>query len=411
MLLHVLAHVELDERVLVVEEELRQSLGQLGLPHAGGAQEDERAAGPLGVLEPGPGAADGPRQGLDGLFLAHDTLVELVLHAQELGGLLLGEAVDGDPGPVGEDLGDDLLVDDVEELETLGPPFGLHGRLAVEALLLLLGQLLGLVERLALDGRLLVVADPVDLLLELLVVGRRRHAPDAQAAAGLVDEVDGLVGQVPVGQITVGEVGGGHERLVGDRHRVVRLVAVAQALQDLDGVRHRGLLHLDGLEAALEGGVLFEVLAVLVERGGADGLQLAARQHRLEDRGGVDGALGRAGAHQGVQLVDEQHDVAARADLLEHLLQALLEVAAVPAPGHQRTEVEGVELLALERLGHVVGHDALGQALDDGGLAHAGLADEHRVVLGAAAQDLHDPLDLLLAPDDGIELRAHAPAV
>ena len=48
--------------------------------------------------------------------------------------------------------------------------------------------------------------------------------------------------------------------------------------------------------------------------------------------------------------------------------------------------------------------DALGQALDDGGLAHARLADQHRVVLLAARQDLDDALDLLLAPDDRVEL-------
>ena len=107
---------------------------------------------------------------------------------------------------------------------------------------------------------------------------------------------------------------------------------------------------------------------------------------------------------QGVQLVDEQDDVAPGADLLEDLLQPLLEVAAVAGPGHQGAQVEGVELLALEGVGDVVGHDALGQALDDGGLAHAGLADQHRVVLGAAGQHLHDPLDLALAPDDRVEL-------
>ena len=93
---------------------------------------------------------------------------------------------------------------------------------------------------------------------------------------------------------------------------------------------------------------------------------------------------------EGVDLVDEQDDVAAGADLLEHLLQALLEVAPVAAAGDEGAEVEGVELLALERVGDVVGHDLLGQALDDGGLADAGLADEHRVVLGAAAEHLHD---------------------
>ena len=274
----------------------------------------------------------------------------------------------------------------------------------VEPVLLLLGELLGLVERLLLDGGFLVGAQAADLLLELLVRGRRGHPADAQAAAGLVDEVDGLVREVAVGQVAVGQVGRGHQGLVGDGDRVVRLVAVAEALEDLDGQRDVGLLHLDRLEPPLEGRVLLEVLAVLVDGGGADGLQLAAGQHGLEDRGGVDGALGGARTHQRVELVDEQHDVAAGADLLQDLLEALLEVAAVAAAGHQGAEVEGVELLAGERLGDVVGDDPLGQALDDGGLAHAGLADEHRVVLGAAGQDLHDPLDLLLAPDDRVEL-------
>ena len=52
------------------------------------------------------------------------------------------------------------------------------------------------------------------------------------------------------------------------------------------------------LEAALEGGVLLDVLAVLVERGGADHAQLAAGEHRLEHVAGVHRALGRAGARR-----------------------------------------------------------------------------------------------------------------
>ncbi|EUA32584.1 ATP-dependent Clp protease ATP-binding subunit ClpC domain protein [Mycobacterium xenopi 3993] len=40
----------------------------------------------------------------------------------------------------------------------------------------------------------------------------------------------------------------------------------------------RRLADLHGLEAALQRGVLLDVLAVLVERGGADGLQLARGQ-------------------------------------------------------------------------------------------------------------------------------------
>ena len=47
--------------------------------------------------------------------------------------------------------------------------------------------------------------------------------------------------------------------------------------------------------------------------------------------------------------------------------------------------------------------DALGEALDDRGLADAGVADEHRVVLGLAGQDLHDAADLGVAADHRVE--------
>src|SRR5215469_7178348 len=46
----------------------------------------------------------------------------------------------------------------------------------------------------------------------------------------------------------------------------------------------------------------------------------------------------------------------------------------------------------------------LREALHDRGLAHAGLADQGRVVLGAPGQHLHDPLDFLLPPDHRVEL-------
>ena len=74
------------------------------------------------------------------------------------------------------------------------------------------------------------------------------------------------------------------------------------------------------------------------------------------------------------------------------------------APGDERAEVERDDALVLEALGHVAAHDALGEALDDGGLADARLADEHRVVLGPAAEHLDDAADLLVAPDDRVEL-------
>ncbi len=108
----------------------------------------------------------------------------------------------------------------------------------------------------------------------------------------LVDQVDGLVGQEAVGNVAVGEVRGGDDRAIRDRDLVERLVLVAQPLEDIDGVRKRRLVHLHGLEAALERGILLEVLAVLVEGRRTDGLQLAPGEQRLKDARGVDRALG-----------------------------------------------------------------------------------------------------------------------
>ena len=164
------------------------------------------------------------------------------------------------------------------------------------------------------------------------------------------------------------------------------------------------LLDHDRLEAALERGVALDVLAVLVERRGADALELAARERRLEDVGGVDRALGRARADERVQLIDEQDRVVGVAQLLDDLLEALLELAAVLGAGDERADVERQDALVEQRLGDVARDDPMGQALGDRRLADAGLADQRRVVLGPAGQDLDDPLDLLLAADDRVEL-------
>ena len=182
------------------------------------------------------------------------------------------------------------------------------------------------------------------------------------------------------------------------------LVALAQALEDLHRVGDRRLVDLDLLEAPLERRVALQVLAVLVERRRADRLQLAAGERGLQDRGRVDRALGGAGADQVVELVDEEDDVAALGDLLHHLLQPLLELAAVLRAGDQGGQVERVDLLVLEQLGHLAAGDPRGEALDDRGLADPGLAEQHRVVLLAAGEDLHDPLDLGLAADHRVEL-------
>src|SRR4051794_26845559 len=404
VLLHVLGHVDPDHRLLVAEEEVGEGAGELGLADPGGAEEDERAGRALGVLDPGARAADRFRDGGDRDLLADHALVQFLLHADQLLGLGLGQLEDGDAGPHRDDVGD-LLLADLGPLAVLAlGPLVFELALAGGQLALGIAQVGGLFELLGLDRGLLLAPRRLDFLLEVAVDRRRAHALDAHPRAGLVDQVDRLVGQEAVGDVAVGELGSGFESVVADRHPVVLFVALAQPFEDLHRVLGRGLVDPDLGEASLQCRVALEVLAVLVEGGGADRLQLAAGQGRLQDRGRVDRALGGAGADQVVELVDEEDDVAALGDLFHHLLQALLELAAVLGAGDQGGQVEGVDLLVLQQLRDLALVDPGGEALDDGGLADARLAQQHRVVLGPAGEDLHDPLDLGFATDHRVEL-------
>ena len=106
-----------------------------------------------------------------------------------------------------------------------------------------------------------------------------------------------------------------------------------------------------------------------------------------------------------MDLIDEGDDLAVRIlDFVQDALQALLELATVLRTGHHGAQVKGDELLALQGGRNVARHDTLGQAFHDGGLADAGLADQHRVVLGTTGEDLNHAADFLVTSDDRVQL-------
>ena len=239
-------------------------------------------------------------------------------------------------------------------------------------------------------------------LVESLGLGIDLHL---HAGRGLVDQIDGLVGQEAVGDVAVRKFGRGHDGWVGDLDAMMRLIAFLQAAQNGDRVLDARFVDQHLLEAALEGGILLDVLAVLVKSGRADHVQLAARERGLEHVARIHRAFRLAGAHHGVQLVDEEDDPAGLGrHFLQKLLETLLELAAVLRTRNQARHVERENALAAKAVGHLVVDDALRQTLDHGRLAHAGLADQDGVVLAPALQDLHRAADLVVTTDHGIKL-------
>ncbi len=105
-----------------------------------------------------------------------------------------------------------------------------------------------------------------------------------------------------------------------------------------------------------------------------------------------------------MQLVDE-HDVLAfvLCQFLQHILQTLFKLAAIFRPRQQSRHVQREYALTFQRFRHFVVDDALRQALHNRGLAHAGFADQHRVVFGAALQHLNGAADFVVAAYHRVE--------
>src|SRR5690606_34018129 len=115
--------------------------------------------------------------------------------------------------------------------------------------------------------------------------------------------------------------------------------------------------------------------------------------------------LALARADERVHLVDEQDDLALGGfHIVEYALQPLLELAAIFGARDQRAHIERQQAAIFQTVGDIAIDDAQREAFGDRGLADAGLAYQHRIVLGPAREDLDRTADFLVAADDRVEL-------
>ena len=85
----ILGHINPRYHILIIEQELRESLGQLCLAHAGGTHEEERTDWAFLIGKTGTTSSDSVCNSPDGLVLANDPVMELVLHPEKFGLLAL----------------------------------------------------------------------------------------------------------------------------------------------------------------------------------------------------------------------------------------------------------------------------------------------------------------------------------
>ena len=180
-------------------------------------------------------------------------------------------------------------------------------------------------------------------------------------------------------------------------------VAGNQTAQNGDGVFRSGLLKAHQLKSSGKGRVLFKVFFILAPGGGGHGPQLAPRQRRFEQVCAVAAARGIAGAYQGVRFVDKQNGGhGRRLDFVNDALETFFKFSLDGGPGLKASHIQTDKAGSLQRVRHVAPDDLQRQPLDDGGLAHAGIADKNGIVLAAARQNVDHLADLRAAGKNGI---------
>ncbi len=337
MLLHELGHVDADHRAVVVEKIGRQRLGQFGLAHTRRAKEQEAAKRPVFIRQPGARPPDRAGNGFHRRPLANDTLPKLLFHLQKLFLLAFQHLGGRDPGPTLDHLGDllgahgfgnqrlafatlsltqlflqlgnapvlqlarlgkvalalgafqlgprhvQLFLQPARRIQTgaFGLPFRRQGR----RFLLQIGQFLFQLLQPIFGRRVVFLLQGLGFDLELqdlpvqrvqlLGLGIHLHP---QPAGGFVHQVNRLVGQEPVGDITMRQRCRRHKRAVGDPHPVVQFVLFLDPAQDADRILDRRFRHEHRLEPAGQSRVLFHMLAVFIQRGSTNAVQFPARQ-------------------------------------------------------------------------------------------------------------------------------------
>src|SRR6266852_6997453 len=275
VLLHELGHIEADQRLFAAEHEVGQGARDFGLAHARRTEEQERADGPVRTLQAGTAAANGSGQRQNSFVLRDDPFVQLFFDAQQFLRLFFFNGSDGHAGPARYHVLDVLPTDNASGgfIEVVFFAKGAQVLALLAFLVRVEARLLELVVR---DGVFHAVYDELDPLLDFGDLLGQRSLAQLYACPSFVNQINRLVRQEAVWDVTVRMRHREVDRIVGVSDGVKLLVPVFDPEQNFGGVDFVRRRNFYRLESSLQRAIFFDGLAILARRGGADALDLSA---------------------------------------------------------------------------------------------------------------------------------------
>ncbi len=182
------------------------------------------------------------------------------------------------------------------------------------------------------------------------------------------------------------------------------LVLLGNPPQNRNGILGRRLVNVNGLKAARQRRVFLDVLLVLFERGSANNPYLTPREGRFEHVTRVKRAIGLASTNNGMQLINKENNTAfSRLDFFHHGLEALFKLTTKFGARYEQAEVERENLFLLDAFRYLPLDNGLGEPFGNRCLPYTRFANQDRVVLGTARENLDDALHFNIATNYGVE--------
>ena len=176
---------------------------------------------------------------------------------------------------------------------------------------------------------------------QLVKFGRHGIQFRFNKGTGLIYQVNGLVRQKTLGNITVGQGCCCHQGRVCDLNPMEYFVTLFQTSQDRNRIFYGGLIYQYLLKTTLQSRIFLNVLTVFIQRGRTDTMKLASCQKRFQQVTGIHGAVSLAGTYNQMQFIDEQDNLSfALSDFFQNSFQTFLKFTSVFGTCYQRTHIQ-----------------------------------------------------------------------